>query len=155
MEDDRLPNPDGAETPETTRDAAEAPAPSAEAGAADAAQSDAPPARRGLKLVVTLRPDDGAAYRAVLALGADGCDPLLRAADVDDLQAALDEVPGLLAEAQARWAEQPRNPAVRPARTARAAASRAPAASDQPTATKPPAATPAQPTGPGQLTLFG
>jgi hypothetical protein len=41
----------------------------------------------------------------VLTLGADGCDPLLRAVDAADLPAALEEVPALLADAEARWAE--------------------------------------------------
>jgi hypothetical protein len=174
MEHDRLSTAEGAKAPEAATDRGTAPpaqpATSLDPTAPDTPTPDAASARRGMKLVVTLRQDDGGAYRAVLALGADGCDPLLRAADVDDLPAALDEVPALLAEAQARWAEQPRNPAARPARPSRAAANRAPAAAPAPaavtpaataapaappTGNRPPAATAAQPAGPGQLTLFG
>ncbi|GEM_PF-6467804 len=63
--------------------------------------ADAP--RRVLKLVLTLKPGDGpGAMRVVMALGAEGCDPLLRSEEVENLQAALDLVPGVLAEAEAR-----------------------------------------------------
>ncbi len=84
------------------------------------------PRRRALKLVVSLRPGGAMGYQAVLALGADGCDPLLHAADVGDLAGALEEVPGLLAQAEGRWELQPRYPAAPPAKTRPAAASRAP-----------------------------
>src|SRR5437762_8087794 len=57
------------------------------------------PLRRALKLVVSLRPGNAMGYRALIALSTDGCDPLLHAADVADLVGALEEVPGLLAEA--------------------------------------------------------
>lgn len=71
--------------------------------------------RRPLKLVLHLQPSGPAGYRALLALGGvppgPGCDPFLRAAEVTDLAAALDEIPGLLAEAEARWQSEPRNPA--------------------------------------------
>jgi hypothetical protein len=67
-------------------------------------------ARTGVKLVIRLHPDASAGYRALLALGADGCDPELRAAAVPDLLAALDEVPSLLADAEARWHTRPRYP---------------------------------------------
>lgn len=69
--------------------------------------------RAGLKLVVSLRRDGGPAYRALIALGADGCDPLLRSAEVADLSCALDLLPALIAEAEARWQVQPRQPAAR------------------------------------------
>src|SRR5207248_3040411 len=62
--------------------------------------------------------------RALLALGSDGCDPLLRAADVADLAGALEEVPGLLAEAEGRWRLQPRYPAAAPAKIRPAGGSR-------------------------------
>lgn len=81
-------------------------------------------ARRTLKLVVTLQPIDGAGYGALLALGADGCDPLFRSVAVADLPAALDEVPALAAEAETRWQAQPRYPTVVPQR-AKTAAQRA------------------------------
>lgn len=67
-------------------------------------------ARTGVKLVIRLHPDASAGYRALLALGADGCDPELRAVAVPDLLAALDEVPALLANAEARWHTRPRYP---------------------------------------------
>lgn len=74
------------------------------------ASDRAQPIARILKLVVTLQPD-GAAYRAVLALGADGCDPVFRSVSAADLATALDEAPALLADAEERWQVQPRYPA--------------------------------------------
>ncbi|HZS01211.1 MAG TPA: hypothetical protein VFE37_21005 [Chloroflexota bacterium] len=90
------------------------------------------PARRALKLVVSLQPGNAVGYRALIALGADGCDPLLRTADVADLAGALDEVAGLLAEAEGRWELQPRYPAAMPAQTRPAGSSRAPAPPHRP-----------------------
>ncbi|HZS01229.1 MAG TPA: hypothetical protein VFE37_21100 [Chloroflexota bacterium] len=132
------------------------------------------PARRALKLVVSLRPSNAVGYRALIALGADGCDPLLRTADVPDLAGALDEVPGLLAEAEGRWELQPRYPAAVSVKTRPASSSRAPAspyrppgggrpataAEPQPAPTLSPARAPASPHSPpatspaDQLTLF-
>lgn len=92
-------------------------------GRAEEAAPHQPPAaasRRALKLVLHLQPIGAAGYRALLALGADGCDPLLRFTEVADLAAALDEVPGLVAEAEARWRAQPRYPAPTKARSATA-----------------------------------
>ena len=63
---------------------------------------------RGMKLVVTLQLDPSGSQRALVALGADGCDPEIRVAVVPDLLAALDEVPAVLAAAQARWQTQRR-----------------------------------------------
>jgi hypothetical protein len=113
--------------------------------------------RRALKLVVSLRPDDGTGYRVLLALGADGCDPVLRAVGAADLQAALDEVPGLSAEAEARWRAAPRNPMAGPAAKARPiAASRVraplPAPAPGPGA---PAEREAPPARGGQLSFLG
>lgn len=133
--------------------------------------------RRSLKLVVTLTPTEGGEYRAALALGAEGCDPLLRSTTASGLTAALEIVPALLDEAEAHWRVHPRNPttAQTPARRTRADHHRAedaspttrtdgpipeeqpdaPATSDaplQPPAE--PATTPRRPTG-GQMTLFG
>jgi len=132
--------------------------------------------RRTLKLVVTLALSDHGQYRASLALGSDDCDPILRTATVMGLPDALEQVPALLDEAEARWQLQPRNRSVSPAPSRRSAASRRPAAAtllpdaDQPvTEVRPPgrgerdvapsAATeaveaPKRP-GAGQLTLFG
>jgi hypothetical protein len=95
-------------------------------------------------LVVNLRPGNAMGYRALLALGSDGCDPLLRAANVDDLAGALEEVPGLLAEAEARWQLQPRYPAVAPAKSRPAGGSRAPTRPEGPPRREAPA-TPAEP----------
>ena len=86
----------------------------------------AAPRRRALKLVVSLRPGNAMGYRALLALGSGGCDPLLRAADVADLAGALEEVPGLLAEAEGRWQLQPRYPTAAPAKPRPAGGSQAP-----------------------------
>ena len=125
-----------------------------------AAGPAAPAPRRSLKLVVTLRPVGGAGYRALLALGADGCDPLLRSAEAGDLQGALDEVPALVAEAEDRWQTHPRNPMARPAPRVRPARPSGPPASLPPAPLEPEAAGPTpdttgEPAGPGQLSLFG
>jgi hypothetical protein len=82
------------------------------ATAAGVPRTDNTTPRRGLKLVVTLRPTQEPGYRALLALGADGCDPVLHLAMVDGLPAALDRVPALLDVAEARWRVRPRNPTV-------------------------------------------
>src|SRR5215208_6646782 len=58
-----------------------------------AVDSDSP--RRTLKLVVTLTPAEGGQYRAALALGAEGCDPVLRSTTASGLTAALEIVPAL------------------------------------------------------------
>ena len=107
------------EAPESQQTAATPgiPVPAAPSGA------DAP--RRTLKLVLTLKPGDGpSAIQVIMAIGAEGCDPLLWSGEVEDLQAALDPVPGLLAEAEARWQSQPRYPRVPPRTGAGAASSR-------------------------------
>jgi len=83
-------------------------------------QPRAAASRRALKLVLHFQPIGAAGYRVFLALGADGCDPLLRFTEVADLAAALDEVPGLVAEAEARWQAQPRYPAPTKPRSATA-----------------------------------
>ena len=77
--------------------------------------SVSPAPRRSLKLVVTLTPADAGQYRAALALGADGCDPMLRSATVSALSEALDQVPSLLDDAEAHWSRHPRNPTTVPA----------------------------------------
>jgi hypothetical protein len=134
------------------------------------------PPRHALKLVVSLRPGNSMGYRALIALGSDGCDPLLHAADVADLAGALEEVPGLLAEAEGRWQLQPRYPAAAPAKTRPPGGSRAPTPRQGPSRREAPATpaeprrtpapsplrTPASPQSPAppssqadQLTLFG
>jgi hypothetical protein len=66
---------------------------------------------RTLKLVLTLTPVQTAGYRALLALGTDGCDPVMRSVEVADLSAAFQEMAALIAAAEARWRMQPRNSA--------------------------------------------
>ena len=68
------------------------------------------PVGRTLKLVLTLQPREPAGYRVLVALGAVGCDPLLRCLEAEALTAILDAVPGLIAQAEAQWAVQPRYP---------------------------------------------
>ena len=102
------------------------------------------PPRRALKLVVSLRPGNAMGCRALIAVGSDGCDPLLRATDVADLAGALEEVPGLLAEAEGRWELQPRYPAAAPAKPRPTGGSRAPSPPQRPPRREPPA-TPAEP----------
>lgn len=116
-----------------------------------------------LKLVVTLQPGEGQAYRAILALGADGCDPLLRCLEAETLPAILAAVPALLTEAEARWAVQPRYPTTTSTKAKPRAAPPSPVTA--PTSTTAPgdaAASPETPTPPppapapaGQLSLFG
>jgi hypothetical protein len=66
---------------------------------------------RAVKLVVLLRPS-GAGYLAQIAVGAEGCDPELRALSVPTLAAALDLLPDLHAQAEARWLRRPRYPSI-------------------------------------------
>ena len=111
--------------PEAARRDTRRPAPEA-AESGPAAAIEAP--RRALKLVLSLQPATGAetpGYRAVVAVGAAGCDPLFRSLEVAGLPAALAEVPALVADAEARWQTQPRYPATtRPGTQAAAPPSR-------------------------------
>lgn len=105
------------------------------------AQTLAGAGQRSLKLVITLRPvlsgespgkgaietgggPDGPAYHAVLAVGADGCDPLIRPAGAAGLAAVLAEIPALVADAEARWQTDPRYPSTVPPAKAKAAGPR-------------------------------
>ncbi len=124
--------------------------------------ADAP--RRALKLVLTLKPGDGPrTVHVVMAIGAEGCDPLLRSEKVEDLQAALDLVPGLLAEAEARWQSQPRYPRVSPRAGAKLASNLPKDASQPPRERLMPSSESQQPNhqpvpsspSSSQLTLFG
>jgi hypothetical protein len=94
-------------------------------------------AHRELKLVLTLRPlpaPSGRAYRTVLSVGADGCDPLIEVTEVDGFPAALRAAERFVARAEEHWLTRPRHPAWspppgrtdgRPAATRRAPRSRA------------------------------
>ena len=141
-----------------------APAPSPDGDVPTQAEAaDGPPeqppvaeaAPRPLKLVVTISRDGDGGHRAVLALGSDGCDPLLRVIEASELEDALQVVPELLAEAEARWQVQPRYPTAAPTTLVanRSARTPSPRAS---TATDPERAGAKAPTSaePGQMTLF-
>ncbi|MFN8472808.1 MAG: hypothetical protein U0822_11515 [Anaerolineae bacterium] len=128
--------------------------------------------RRALKLVLTLQPRDDAHYRALVALGADGCDPILHTLDAGDLPAILAAIPDLLAQAEAHWAVHPRYPTVptppkataKPATPAKPAATQPEQAPDPADGEHPSHPAPRAPTvhaepsasdSAGQLTLFG
>lgn len=183
--DDERPPAPASTDPATSEQLAAAPGTDDDRGTAEgtaggaqptAGPADVPP-RRPLKLVLTLTPADGPGYRAVLALGTAGCDPLLCTADVAGPDAALDEIRCLLADAEAWWQTSPRYPAAGPPSRSRAAASRAPApapaavtpptespdvgplpaapAPAGPAVASHPAPTPSPKSRPGQLSLFG
>lgn len=132
-----------------------------------------PPAEtpsRLLKLVLHLQPSGAAGYRVLLALGTEAYDPLLRFAEAASLAAALDLIPGLVAEAEAHWQTQPRYPASaksRPARAPSTAKATPPVQATPPavgeateregaaSTTKPAEQPSPGPDGAGQLSLFG
>ena len=66
---------------------------------------------RTLRLAVTLQPME-TGYRALLAVGADDCDPLLQQVEVDGWPALAEALQDLTDAAAIRWREQPRNPAL-------------------------------------------
>lgn len=121
----------------------------------DAVESAAPQ-RRSLKLVLSLTPSDAGGYGTLMAVGGEDCDPLLRSVIVEDVAAALAELASLVAEAQARWQIQPRNPAV--PKKSGGASGRRPSTeqlpSDQPQVPGRESPDP-EPVPAGQLTLFG
>lgn len=132
----------------------------------EVAEATAPvetPPRRTLKLVVTLQPSDAHGYHAMLAVGADGCDPLLRCVEGESLEAILNAAPDLVAEAEARWRVQPRYPPIKPPAPSTAATpsemqteERALTADEMPTAPPKGEAAPGPSAAPaGQLSLFG
>jgi hypothetical protein len=119
--------------------------------------------RRALKLVMSLQPRDGENYWALLALGAEGCDPVFHSVDVDALTEVLALIPPLVAEAEARWQTQPRYPSARPSKSSKFAPTPThPSAAASPDTSTPKSAESA-PTEPrsgtkpttGQLSLFG
>ena len=104
--------------------------------------------RRALKVVLTLQPggaDTGAAGRAVLAVGAEGCDPQLQLLPGADLAAALAAVPALVAAAEARWQTRPRFPLALPTPTPKAPARAAAASRDRSVPGTPPTPEPRPP----------
>lgn len=74
----------------------------------------AQPLARKLKIVLRLEPVEGG-LRALVAVGADDCDPELRMLGAGDVASVLQLIPALLAAAETRWARQARYPmAARP-----------------------------------------
>ena len=116
--------------------------------------------RRRIKLVLTLEPDATSGYRALLATGSDGCDPLLRCIEVPDVVTALREAQALVEEAEARWRHQPRFPPAQPKKSATPPKpSRQPEPSPESQSQEQGGAhadgsSPAKPTSPDQLSLF-
>jgi hypothetical protein len=66
-----------------------------------------------------------------VGIGAEGCDPIITPI-TGELAGALDEVPQLVADAQARWGEAPRNPKYTKPRASRAKAKAADADAQPP-----------------------
>ncbi|MFN8472136.1 MAG: hypothetical protein U0822_08110 [Anaerolineae bacterium] len=120
---------------------------------------------RTLKVVLTLQPRDDAHYRTLIALGADGCDPILHTLDPQDLPNILAAIPDLLARAEAHWAVHPRYPTVPPPKATAKPATMQPeqgpdsADAEHPSHPIPPVpvldAEPSASDSAGQLTLFG
>ena len=112
--------------------------------------------RRSLKLVLSLTARDAGGYGTLMAVGGEDCDPLLRSVIVEDVAAALAELASLVAEAQARWQIQPRNPAV--PKKSGGASGRRPSTQQLPSdqSQVPGRESPdPEPVPAGQLTLFG
>jgi hypothetical protein len=91
--------------------------PASEAASPDSAAVGPPPTvpttvddRQSFKVVLRLKPVADNRWHATIGIGRDGCDPFWEGSDVDDWPEALDSVLGVHAAAEARWAEQPRNP---------------------------------------------
>ena len=79
---------------------------------------------RPLKIVLSLQPHEDR-YQALVAVARDGCDPYFRALDLASLALVLDQVPSVVAEAEAHWQTQPLYPRVpTPARPATTPSSR-------------------------------
>jgi hypothetical protein len=71
----------------------------------------APAPRRALKVLLTLRPDGPAGYRALVSVGAAGCDPHFATIEATGtLAAVLNAVPAIVAAAETRWCQAPRYP---------------------------------------------
>ncbi len=126
-----------------------------QAGAPSESRPSDPPPRRALKLVITVSAGDAEGQRAVLALGSEGCDPVLRVIEPGGMQAALQAAPAFLAEAEARWQRHPQYPAANRAALSTDRPTKAPAPRTTASMSTPPgpSTAPSSP-GPGQLTLF-
>lgn len=126
--------------------------------------------RPTLKVVLTLQPREDNHYRALIALGADGCDPVLHTLNGQDLPAILAAIPDLVTQAEDHWAVHPRYPTVptppkataKPTTSANSAQQEqapAPADDGQPSHPAPTSVLDAEPPvdtdTAGQLTLFG
>jgi len=137
--------PAGMDTPPAGQDTGIATAQLAEATAKPEAKlsrvkSSGAAAPRSLKLVLTLTPAPAApaagsgvvpegaesgvpaeerTYHALVSIGSDGCDPILRSIGESVLSAILDDIPGLVTEAGQQWTSRPRFPrASAPAKSA-------------------------------------
>jgi len=159
-EPDDAPSDTGGDNPLTTASPASSPD-ADEPTQTDAADDSPAPSSvveavpRLLKLVVTVSRDGDGGHRAVLALGRDGCDPLLRVIEAGELEDALQVVPELLAEAEARWQLQPRYPAVAPTTPVANRSARTPSPQASTATGSEQTGTPAPgPAEPGQMTFF-
>jgi hypothetical protein len=73
--------------------------------AAEASTAEAPPASAELKVVIQMKGE-----RALVGVQGDGTDPVMETLEAGSLEAVLDAVPGIVAQARERWATSPRNP---------------------------------------------
>ena len=88
-----------------------------------------PASRRVLKVLLTIQPEGGAGYRALVGVGATGCDPHFATIEAAGaLAAILHAVPAIIAAAETHWRVAPRYPtAPRPTVPATAVSAKAPA----------------------------
>ena len=73
--------------------------------AAETPAAEAPPAAPELKVVIQMKGE-----RALVGVQGDGTDPVMETLEAGSLEAVLDAVPGIVAQARERWATSPRNP---------------------------------------------
>ena len=144
-----------ASIPDADDQAAGEPQPSAGDACGCAPVRPAQPLARKVKIVLRVEPVENG-LRALVAVGADDCDPELRVVDAPDLAGVLQLVPTLLTTAETRWANQARYPMAARPRTPRTQSSPAPRPSPPPVAAHVTAASAAAPaTAQEQLQLFG
>ena len=145
----------GASIADADDQAAGEPQPSAGDACGCAPVRPAQPLARKVKIVLRVEPVENG-IRALVAVGADDCDPELRVLDAPDLAGVLQLVPTLVTTAETRWANQARYPIVARPRPPRSPLSPAPRPSPPPVASNATAAAPAAPaTAQEQLQLFG